>query len=147
MAKEYSQFFEDAFKAREEFSSDYGPITIIDITPEKQMIKEPVFLASGWAETLEALKGTVSAFVEQGFRVIIADYSELKYGKIALTELPKSAYVKSQALINVFKQKGIDKLYTVAHSEGAMNATIACYLSPGFFKTLILVTPGGCYEK
>lgn len=137
--------FEEQFAHREELRTAGGAIKFVDIMPSTADLKSPVPLvfASGWAETLELLKGAIQSLVETGRRVIAIDYTELDGILKEVNGLPPSIYMKATAFKKLVEYKKIPKVDIVAHSEGAVNAAVGTLMMPGKVRKLVLVAPGG----
>lgn len=128
---------------REEFDTPYGVLKFSEFAPHTLRSDIPLLLASGWSETIESLEETVLALASIGRRVFVLDYSELIYQIDAENGFPASGHTKAQAFLALLDKKEIQKVDVIAHSEGAINATIAAMVAPGRFRSIIFVAPGG----
>jgi pimeloyl-ACP methyl ester carboxylesterase len=144
-------------------------VRFVDIAPEKQRSTAPLFVAPGWTETPLTLKDALRTFSESGRRVLSIEHGgfvsrfSVDYGKalISKTEretlkrcgithihrLPLVELLKAKAIIAVLEKESIYSTDAIAHSEGAVNITIAAALHPERFRNIVLVGPAGLTDS
>lgn len=135
--------FESQFAAKEHIDTPFGTVETVDITPEKIVHPMPVLMASGWGETLELQQECLKEIYLSGRRVIALRHAALikKHGN--KTPFPIAELQKAETLLLLLRQKRIQQVDVISHSEGAINAVIAATLQPQTFRNFVLVTPAG----
>lgn len=129
---------------------------IIDIVPEKEKYSTPVVVAPGWATTSKDLERFSKLLSEKGRRVISFDHLReniiqgplsLIHSKKEVTETGKEysfeEIQKAFSLLEILKEKKIEKADVIAYSEAGINVSIAASECPEKFRNIIYVSPAG----
>jgi len=133
---------------RQKLETPYGTLKYAEYVPDEyNETNVPLLLASGWSESIESLEETVLALGKIGKKIFVLDHSSLTYQADTENGFPASGYTKAEAFIQLLDEKEIKTIDVVAHSEGAINASIAATMYPERFQSLILVAPGGFLLK
>ena len=140
-------------------------ISSLEITPEKIKDPIPVLIVPGYRATKKVLRPEVEALAKRGRHVISFDHPRQggKVSRLPGEELqkwyqdrgqdspkwPEVEMIKAQTLLDLLDYKKIDKVDVVAHSEAAINVSIAAMLHPEKFigRTIVLYSPAGLIGK
>lgn len=117
-------------------------IEVVDIQPEISKTEVPVVVAPGWAATPEVFKDNILTLAELGRRTISINSPHGIETDVA-DGLPEAELRKVAALVETLKEKDINQVDAVGHSEAGIYLTIAATLYPDKFRNLVLVDPGG----
>lgn len=151
------EVFENQFAQREYFDVAGGRAEVVDIVPEKIKDETPVFFAPGWGCTLDVYEPAIKTLAEKERRVVSLSHPrrggdiEAEAKKYSPEEVvdkyPTEELRKALNILSVIDQKNIPKVDVVAHSEGAVNATIAALLHPEKFRNIVFFAPAGMIGK
>ncbi|MFM2357394.1 MAG: hypothetical protein RJA61_131 [Candidatus Parcubacteria bacterium] len=136
-------WFEQQFNKREKIESYAGTVEFLDITSPYVRTSHTVFIIFGWGETFQSVKPTLASIASRGYRVIVGMYERLDKNIRNTDRHPAVEYVKAQAIADILKYKNIQKIDVIAHSEGAIIASLLVQLKPGIIKSLTLISPAG----
>ena len=145
--------FEKRFAEPESLELPGGTGEVIDISPEKAKDETPIFLAPGWGCDLDVYKGTLKTLFEQERRVVSLNHprhgGDLKAHSTEemLEKYPTEELRKALNILSVMEQKGIPQADVIAHSEGAINTTIAATLHPEKFRNIVFFGPAGLQDS
>lgn len=140
--------FESQFARKEEFNINGAIVESVDIKPENPKSEIPVLVAPGWAATMDSFKPGMKVLMENERRVISLNHPR-KGGTILDSlneEIEKNSSEelrKAHTILGLLEQKGIEKIDVIAHSEGAINVSIAAMLHPEKFRNIVLYAPAG----
>ena len=125
-----------------------GGIETLDVKPKKLEHSTPILVAPGWGETVETFRGTLNVFAQHGWRSISLSHprSEMP-NEIGGAKGYTEEYQKALSLLAVLAEKRLEKVDIVAHSEGAISASLLSLMTPEMIRTLILVNPAGLHGK
>jgi len=122
-----------------------GEVRKIDISPDGNL-KDIVFLAPGWLETLEANKYLIKSLVDYGYRVISLQHPR----EGGSSKKPSTR--RTAAISTVIDSLDGEKMQVIANSLGAID--IAEYADPQRnseahtnFKGIILTNPAGLNKR
>lgn len=135
----------EQFERSETLSLPAGTIEIIDLCPEQLKTQTPAILAPGWAQTPAVYRENLLALAAKNRRILSfrAPHGiETAEGDFAM-KAPEAELRKMTALVKVLEEKRIPETDVVAHSEGALYATLAFLSYPEKFRNLVLVNPVG----
>lgn len=139
---EHTDSLEEQFSNKEVMELPGGKVEVVDIKPDKEKDEVPTLVAPGWAATPEVLKDNILTLAEEGRRTIsINSPHGIETQKVE--NFPEAELKKVAAVMEVLKEKKIDKIDAVAHSEAGINIAIAATLYPEKFRNIVLVDPGG----
>ena len=150
---EEEKTFEEQFAKREYFEVAGGTAEVVDITPEKIKDETPILLAPSWACNLEVYKRAMETLSERERRVISLDHPrrggemDKRVSKETADQYPREELRKALNILDVMEQKGIPQVDAIAHSEGAINVTIAAILHPEKFRNIVYYAPAGLIGK
>lgn len=144
-----SESFEEKWQSPEKVILLDQEVEVYDIRPEVEKTNVPVFLAPGWGGTPAMHKQNVETLFKEGRRTLLLntphginfsreDFSSQEIGEITDAELREIA-----ALINCIKEKNIEKVDVVAHSQGCIDTVLTAMLYPEYFRNIVLVNPAG----
>jgi pimeloyl-ACP methyl ester carboxylesterase len=121
---------------------------IIEINPEKVKDETPVLFSPGWG-IKDISKSIMELIAKEDRRVISTFFSreEKLMESGSKEDIPVAELQKAMALIEVIKDKGIDKVDAIGHSEGGLNLVIAACLYPEKFRNIVLIAPAGMMGK
>lgn len=144
--------FDEQFRRREKFNVAGGMVEVVDITPEVLMDETPILIAPAWGYTIDVYELTLRSLVEKGRRVLCLstprhgdDLEAMVKGGKGLIP-PSEELRKALNILGVLDHKGLKDVQVFAHSEGAVNATIAALLDASGEKRitdLVLFAPAG----
>ncbi|MFA4871514.1 MAG: alpha/beta fold hydrolase [Patescibacteria group bacterium] len=137
---------EEQFKNPEMIELGGKTVEVIDIHPEISKTEVPVVVAPGWAATPEVFKDNILTLAELGRRTISVN-SPHGIETSEIEGLPEAELRKVAALMEALKEKDIDQIDAIGHSEAGIYLTIAATLYPDKFRNLVLVDPGGMIGK
>ena len=147
------KIFEAQFAQREYFEVAGGTAEVVDVTPEKLKDEVPLFFAPAWACNIEVYKRAIETLSEQERRVISLNHprrgGDLKASSSEeeMKKYPEEELRKAYNILEMLDQKGVDKVDVIAHSEGAINVTIAATLHPEKFRNIVYFAPAGLIGK
>lgn len=147
------KIFEAQFAQRQHFEVAGGTAEVVDITPEKLKDETPIFFAPAWACNIEVYKRAIETLSEQERRVVSLSHPrrggdlEARSSEEEMEKYPEEELRKAYNILEVLEEKGIDKVDVVAHSEGAINVTIAATLHPEKFRNIVYFAPAGLIGK
>ena len=141
--------FEEQFHNFEEIKLGEGEFEAIDLTPEEITDETPVLLVPGYGKTPRSYKELLFEIYKSGRRVIsmTAPTMDISLSKEEIPGIPKVQVTRAEALLQLLKEKHINNVDVIGHSEGGMNATIAASLDPGQFRHFVLVAPPGVTKE
>ena len=105
---------------------------------------QPVVFVHGVSTTLASFDGLYPEIVKNGYRVIGLDL--LGYGKSDKPDIKYSISFHAESVISLIKQLGLKDTVLVGHSMGAAISIYSMIKEPAFFKSMVLLTPGGLAE-
>jgi pimeloyl-ACP methyl ester carboxylesterase len=140
--------FEEQFKRRKkiDFFGDF--VETVEICPENPKTEIPVLFAPGWGCTLSVLRDSLRAMIKRGRRVLSVSHIR-RGGNIRLVSrellenYQEDELRKALALLKLLNKEKTPVVDVVAHSEGAINTTIAASIEPRRFRNIVFVAPGG----
>ncbi|MFA6301489.1 MAG: alpha/beta hydrolase [Candidatus Paceibacterota bacterium] len=145
-------FVEQAFKGKEifEFGTERNQtekVQVIDIPADEKNPKSTVFIAPGFGEVVETLEPNIKYFAEEGRRTLTynsltgvsPEYAE----KSNQSEVPDFSERKLAIIEKIIREKNLEGITGVGHSEGAANLIFTALRNPAAFKNLILIDPIG----
>lgn len=139
--------FEQQFEKRHYFQSPFGKIEFREVIPSNPKTHIPVLFAPGWRETPELQKECINQVFNTKRRVLTLVHTSKLYKREKLGDYPEAELQKAQTLLSLLKERSIQEVDVITHSEGAINVTIAATLTPERFRNLVLVTPAGLTGK
>lgn len=146
---EESISFESQFVKREHYDVAGGNAEVVDITPEKLKDGIPVLLAPAWGLEIDVYKRSIENLSEQDRRVVSLSHprrgGDLKAhsSEEEMEKYPEEELRKAYNILDVLEQKKIEQVDAIAHSEGALNITIAAMLHPEKFRNIVYFAPAG----
>ena len=117
----------------------------IDVSPKEPTQELPILYSPGWGIHSSVLRPIVASFVEEGRRTI-AIGAPHGIGAQTKRDLPMPESRKVESILEVLRQRGVDKVDAVAHSESGLALTAAALEHPEKFRTIVLVNAGGLIE-
>lgn len=146
--------FEEQFSHTEKIEIAGGIAEVIDVKPEHQKTEVPVFFVSGWGITHNIYKEPLKKLVEEERRVVSIATPRSGGNPLEALErldvsLPEGAAKspeqvrKALGILEVIKEKGIEKVDGLTHSEGALSMLLAATIQPEKFRNIVLFTPAG----
>ncbi|MEX0934319.1 MAG: alpha/beta hydrolase [Candidatus Saccharimonadales bacterium] len=135
--------FEDQFKAVKTVESYDGVSEYVDLVPEQLSDETPVVIASGWSTGRKSLRETGEELYRNGRRAVLIDHARRGNAPEDEAGFARDTLQRSQTIIEVLDDAGIDKANVIAHSEGTISATAAALQQPERFDTLVLAMPAG----
>lgn len=145
--------FETQFAHREHFEVAGGDAEVVDITPEKLKDETPVFLAPAWGLNVDVYKRAIETLSERERRVISLSHPrrggdlKAKSSEEELKKYPEEELRKAYNILEVMEKKHIPQVDAIAHSEAAINVTIAAILHPEKFRNIVYYGPAGLIGK
>ncbi len=139
--------FERQFWQKERLVSPYGQALVVDVQPETLTDQIPILIAPGWSEDCQTYRKTLSAAFNLGRRALSLGYSRLSGGVIENEGYPEVELRKALLILDALKEKGIDRVDVIAHSEGAINVLIAAMVNSSGFRNIVLDKPAGLIGK
>lgn len=138
-----TQLFERQYSEVELIGSDNEGVEVIDLVPPSVEDETPIFVAPGWTETPAVYKEVMKNLFK--YRRILLTVGHPRKGGEPLneTEHKVEELRKATNLLRVLEAKGIEKAEFIAHSEGAINTTIAASIAPEQFESIVYVNPAG----
>ena len=127
----------------------YGTLEFSDIQPKKLKTLVPTIILPGWGETYRTFEEVSKAVANTNRRVISISHSRedtlasIREEETVANESLHEELQKAHSIIEIIRTLEVDQVDVVAHSEGAINATIAASIEPAMFRSIILVTPAG----
>ena len=143
--------FDRQFQNVETFDVGTSQVEVVDVAPEVLKTEVPTLIAPGWGCSIDSYRETLRALNGLGRRALTLNHP--RYGNSGENEIhnvlgyPIDEIRKALNLIGILNKKKIGKADVVAHSEGAINATIAALLYPEKFRNLALYAPAGLIGK
>jgi pimeloyl-ACP methyl ester carboxylesterase len=123
----------------------------IDVSPNEPNMDIPLLYAPGWGTDSEVLRPIVAAFVkgsekDPGRRTLAIG---APHGIATKNEngAPMPEARKTAAILEVLRQRGVEKVDAIAHSESGLSLTAAALEHPERFRTIVLVNSGGLIEN
>ena len=134
--------FEQQYKKQENIKSIVGSIDIVDIVPQEISNPTPILLIPGWSENVSTYKKSLKTIYDEKRRVVtVGKYDkEGKYGKWDSLE---AEMTKAQLILDALDHKDLNRVDTIAHSEGAIITLLAAVLEPERFRNIVLDKPAG----
>jgi pimeloyl-ACP methyl ester carboxylesterase len=145
--------FEAQFAKREHLNVAGGNAEVLDITPEKLKDETPIFFAPGWGCDIDMYKRATKELSDQDRRIVSMSHPrEATDLEAYATEEEMEKYSEGQlrkaySILGVMEQKNITQVDAIAHSEGAINLTIAAVLHPEKFRNIVYFAPAGLIGK
>lgn len=138
---------ETSEKTVEKIGRVAGDLEVTDITPENLKDEVPVLLVPGWSETPTTHTNTLQTIAAEGKRVIAVKIPRIG-GVKPEGDYPEAEYTKARALVDTLNKKEIKTVDIIAHSEGALSATIAAEIfasqnQPERIRNIVFVEPVG----
>lgn len=135
--------FEQQYANVELIGSGGEGIEVVDLIPPYAKNKTPIFVAPGWTETPTIYKEVMKSLFAYR-RVLLTVGHPSKGGKpMSESEHKIEELRKATNLLRVLEVKAIEKADFIAHSEGAINTTIAASIAPEQFQSIVYVHPAG----
>lgn len=124
----------------------------IDAEPDDPKSENPVFFAPGWGENHRTMNNSLGAMFGKERRVVSLEHLSIETLEVKkpeeTMELERSEVRKAAEIEAVIDNLGdFPKLDLIAHSEGAINATIFTLLNPNRVRSLFLLNPAGLIGK
>ncbi len=146
--------FEQQFAKREFIKVAGGTAEVIDVKPETQKDEVPVLFAPSWACDLSVYEPTFKKITEEHRRVVSLNHprignnreeSKTELGVEPTKEITESPEQLRKALnlLGVMKEKGLERVDVVTHSEGAINTVFAALMNPEKFRNIVFFAPAG----
>lgn len=140
--------FRNQFDRKEYVKVGGGSVEIVDIVPERAKTEVPVLMAPGWSQTAEVYRPAIQTLVEKERRVVSLNHPRWGAASDSIPEKAAAQYPgeevrKAFNILGVLDEKGIEKTDVVAHSEAAVNVSIAAVLHPEKFRNIVFVAPAG----
>lgn len=149
--------FERQFSHRKSLELAGGTAEVVDIKPERVKDAVPVFLAPGWGCDLSVYKKAIEALAQHEREVLslshprqgddLESHAERLAPDEAVRKYPTEELRKALNILSVLEQKGVKKTDAIAHSEAAINTTIAAVLHPEKFRNIVYFAPAGMIGK
>lgn len=139
---------EEQFENMEELEVAGGTAEVVDLRPEEMKSEVPVMLAPGWGCTLKVYKNDLMKIANRKRRVLSLNHPRRGRNAEELPEetseeFPRAELEKALNLLKVLEAKGVERTDVIAHSEGAINTTIAAILHPEKFRNIVFYGPAG----
>jgi len=151
--KEVVPSFEDQWKNPEKMTLSGEEVDVYDIKPEHEKTSVPVWMAPGWTGAPLMYRDNIKTLVSKDRRVLGVDaphgidFNNAEMPDADYEKIPDAILRKIAAMINTIKEKGIEKVDAVGHSEGCLDLVLAATLYPECFQDLVLVNPAGMIGK
>jgi len=145
--------FEAQFAHREHFNVAGGNAEVVDITPETLKDETPVFLAPAWALNVDVYERAIKTLSERERRVVSISHPrrggdlKARSSEEEMEKYPEEELRKAYNILEVIDQKNISQVDAIAHSEAAINVTIAAMLHPEKFRNIVYYAPAGMIGK
>lgn len=135
--------FDAQFSQPEIIGTEKEGIQIIDLKPAHTSDQTPIFVAPGWAETPEVYRSFMRELFK--YRRVLLTVGHPRKGDLPMNESEHKIEElrKATNILRVLEAKNIDQADFIAHSEGAVNSTIAATISPDRVQSMIFVNPAG----
>jgi pimeloyl-ACP methyl ester carboxylesterase len=165
-ASSENSFFERQFKDPRQVRLPSGTAEVADLTPEKMRDEVPVLLAQGWGLGLETYKPAMEQLFNDERHVVSIAHprvggalgSSMNVPELSIDpkrsqdkrffdEYPEAELRKALNTLEVLEELGIEKVDAIAHSEGAMNISIAAMMYPEKFRSIVFFGPAGMMDK
>jgi pimeloyl-ACP methyl ester carboxylesterase len=146
---ESEKSFEAQFAHREHFEVAGGDAEVVDIMPEKLKDETPVFLAPAWGLNVDVYKRAIETLSGRERRVISLSHPrrggdlKAKSSDEERKKYPQEELRKAYNILEVMEKKKISQVDAIAHSEAAINVTIAAMLHPERFRNVVYYAPAG----
>lgn len=145
---EQAEPYAENFENPEEIELAGGKMEVVDIKPEELKTEVPLLLAPGWGCTTETYKPDLIKLANRKRRVLGVNHPRRGGDLKEIPEELKNEYSQEELrkalnLLGVLEAKGIEKTDVIAHSEGAINTTIAAVLRPDLFRSIVYYAPAG----
>ncbi len=143
--------FDEQFRNTELIDVGTSQIEVVDVIPEELRTEVPTFIAPGWGCSIGSYEESLRSLSSLGRRALTLNHP--RYGNSGEDTIddvhgyPIDEVRKALNIIGVLDKKGIGQVDVVAHSEGAINATIAALIHPEKFRNLALYAPAGLIGK
>jgi pimeloyl-ACP methyl ester carboxylesterase len=125
---------------------DGQKLQVVDFPAEKPTSDVPVVMVPGFTETPFSLAPNIHGLNQAGRRVLgVANPHGID--TLVQREYPHPQLRKAIALLAMLDAKGIARADLVAHSEGAVVASIAAKLAPGRIRSIVLFNPAGLLKR
>ena len=150
---ESKKYFEAQFAHREHFEVAGGDAEVVDITPEKLKDQTPVLLAPAWGLNVDVYKRAIETLSDRERRVVSLSHPrrggdlEAKSSEEERKKYPQEELRKAFNMLEVMEKKKIPQVDAIAHSEAAINVTIAAMLHPERFRNIVYYAPAGLIGK
>lgn len=121
-------------------------VEVIDIDASPDSLRNPLFVAPGYGEVASALKPNIIAYAEKDRRVISYNsISGVNHNHYQGAQDEASDITKRKLAIidRIIKEKELQGIDAVGHSEGAVNVVFAALENPSRFRNIVLVNPAG----
>lgn len=140
-----------SFKIKE-IKFEKEALKYIDAEPDTAKSKNPVFFAPGWGENHRTLSNSLEAMFGRGRRVVSLEHLSTETLGVKKPEetidLEKAEVRKAAEIETVMENlDNFFKVDLIAHSEGAINATIFTILNSDRVRSIFLLNPAGLIGK
>jgi len=144
--------FEEVFEDPEKISFQNGTIEVFDFDPgpEKERENTPpvLFVPGGLGATPRSYKESIKTYFDAGRRTISISFSPESTGNdLGKEDAPDILTAKANAILAVLKDRGVNQVDVIAHSEGCMNAILAAAKNAKQFRHFVFVAPPGLTGK
>lgn len=143
--------FNKQFQNVEVINVGTSQVEVVDVVPEVLKNEVPTLIAPGWGCSIGSYREALRSLTDVGRRSLALNHP--RYGDSGekavdnTSGYPIDEIRKALNIIEVLNKKGIEKVDVIAHSEGAINATIAALFYPEKFRNLALYAPAGLIGK
>lgn len=138
-----AELFEQQFSEIEFIGAGSDGIEVIDLVPSSPISEIPIFVAPGWSETPAIYKKVMMSLFKHRRVLLTVGHPRKGGDPISESEHRIEELRKATNLLRVLEAKNIDTADFIAHSEGAINTTIAATISPEKFHGIVYVNPAG----
>lgn len=136
--------FERQFKNCEYIPFLGTSLQILDLDPGDLSGQPPILLAPGWSATTTVNKLILRTIFESGRRVLSLNHTRQGVYPPDDSGFPWAERQKASALIHLIRSKKLNEVDVIAHSEGAINVSIATILRLHSFRVRRMVLISSC---
>lgn len=137
-----SRSFREQFKDSRTLDGFAGKAELFDLNPPETSDQVPVLLIQGWGETAATHQQSLKTIFESSRRALFVNFPR-RDGVRLISHYPEVELRKAESISSAMARSRINRVDVIAHSEGAISATIAAELNPNKFRNIVFVDPAG----
>jgi len=118
-----------------------GEASFLILEAESTETGIPVIVAGGWSEGTGSLLSVGKQITANKRRAILIDHAR-SGGPSAELDISETEH-RANTILAVLEKAGIAKADVIAHSEGALDITLAALKCPEKFRNIVLMAPAG----